>query len=62
MTIYAGLGVSQAIFYFFMGAMFAILTYYTSQRLHKVSLNGKFTNVTLVHGQFVIQSRPQSNA
>ena len=37
MSVYAGLGVSQAIFYFFMGAMFALLTYYASQRLHKVS-------------------------
>lgn len=36
MGIYAGLGVSQALFNFFMGAMFALLTYYASQRLHKV--------------------------
>jgi hypothetical protein len=37
MGVYASIGVSQAIFNFFMGAMFALLTYYASQRLHKVS-------------------------
>jgi hypothetical protein len=43
MGIYAGIGVSQAIFNFSMGAMFALLTYYASQRLHKVSYTNNFT-------------------
>ena len=38
MAIYGGLGISQALFNFFMGAMFVSLTYYTSQWLHKVSI------------------------
>ncbi|KAF7976598.1 hypothetical protein HWV62_6090 [Athelia sp. TMB] len=38
MGIYAGLGVSQAIFAFAMGASFALLTYYASQRLHRASI------------------------
>jgi hypothetical protein len=37
MGIYGGIGVSQALVNFSMGAMFALLTYYASQRLHKVS-------------------------
>lgn len=35
MGIYAALGVSQALFTFTMGAAFAMLTYFASQRLHK---------------------------
>ncbi|KAF8150782.1 ABC transporter [Crassisporium funariophilum] len=38
MGIYAGLGVSQAIASFLMGATFAMLTYFASQRLHKDSI------------------------
>lgn len=37
MGVYSGLGISQALSNFFMGAMFASLTYYASQRLYKVS-------------------------
>ncbi|KAG0695501.1 ABC transporter [Suillus ampliporus] len=36
--IYAALGVSQALTMFMMGAMFALLTYYASQQLHRRSL------------------------
>ncbi|KIJ66691.1 hypothetical protein HYDPIDRAFT_26121 [Hydnomerulius pinastri MD-312] len=35
MGIYAALGVSQALTMFFMGAVFALLTYYASQKLHE---------------------------
>lgn len=38
MGIYAGLGVSQAFFSFCMGAMFSLLTYFASQRLHKAAI------------------------
>ncbi|KAL1740116.1 P-loop containing nucleoside triphosphate hydrolase protein [Schizophyllum fasciatum] len=38
MGIYAGLGVAQAIFTFLMGCCFAMLTYFSSQRLHKWSI------------------------
>ena len=38
MGIYAGLGVGQAIAMFFMGCCFAMLTYFSSQRLHKWSI------------------------
>ncbi|CAK5275397.1 unnamed protein product [Mycena citricolor] len=38
MAIYAVLGVSQAITFFFMGSSFALLTYYASQNLHKSAL------------------------
>jgi hypothetical protein len=37
MGIYAFLGVAQAIAFFIMGSMFALLTYFASQSLHKVS-------------------------
>ena len=36
MGIYAGLGVSQAVAAFLMGAAFALLTYFASQTMHKV--------------------------
>jgi hypothetical protein len=39
MGIYAALGVSQAIFSFAMGATFALLTYFASQRLHKGAIS-----------------------
>ncbi|KAF9484355.1 ABC transporter [Pholiota conissans] len=35
MGIYAALGVSQAVFAFLMGAMFALMTYFASRRLYK---------------------------
>lgn len=38
MGIYAGLGVSQAIFFFFMGALFALLTFIASKKLHNDAL------------------------
>ncbi|KIM84372.1 hypothetical protein PILCRDRAFT_96946 [Piloderma croceum F 1598] len=38
MGIYGGIGVSQAVVNFTMGAMFALLTYYASQRLHKAAI------------------------
>ena len=38
MGIYAALGVAQAITLFFMGCCFAMLTYFSSQRLHKWSI------------------------
>ncbi|KAG2017864.1 ATP-binding cassette transporter [Coprinopsis cinerea AmutBmut pab1-1] len=38
MGIYAALGVGQAIFAFLMGATFALLTYFASQRLHKAAI------------------------
>ncbi|KAF8969223.1 ABC transporter [Flammula alnicola] len=38
MGVYAGLGVAQAVASFFMGATFALLTYFASQRLHKVAI------------------------
>ncbi|RXW24280.1 hypothetical protein EST38_g1589 [Candolleomyces aberdarensis] len=38
MGIYAGLGVGQAVAAFIMGAAFALLTYFASQRLHKGSI------------------------
>ncbi|KZP02968.1 hypothetical protein FIBSPDRAFT_769650 [Athelia psychrophila] len=38
MGVYAGLGVSQAIFSFAMGASFALLTYYASQSLHRMAI------------------------
>lgn len=37
MGIYAGLGASQALGFFFMGMMFAFLTYFASRQLHRVS-------------------------
>ncbi len=37
MGIYAMLGILQAIGFFVMGSMFAVLTYFASQRLHSVS-------------------------
>ncbi|KAH9902793.1 P-loop containing nucleoside triphosphate hydrolase protein [Cubamyces lactineus] len=39
MGIYAGLGVSQAVFFFMMGSTFAILTYYSSKSLHRAAIN-----------------------
>ncbi|TFK46118.1 ABC transporter [Heliocybe sulcata] len=39
MGIYAGLGVSQAITFFFMGSMFAFLTYFASRQLHRAAIN-----------------------
>jgi hypothetical protein len=39
MGIYAAFGCSQALFSFFMGSTFALLTYFASQKLHKVFLN-----------------------
>lgn len=36
MGIYAGLGIAQAVATFTMGTTFALLTYFASQRLHKV--------------------------
>jgi hypothetical protein len=36
MGIYAGLGLSQAVAAFLMGAAFALLTYFASQTMHKV--------------------------
>ena len=42
MGIYAALGVSQSLTMFFMGASFAILTYFASQKLHEVSLRSLF--------------------
>ena len=39
MGIYAALGVGQAVAAFLMGAAFALLTYFASQRLHKVGDN-----------------------
>ncbi|KAI5833117.1 hypothetical protein K523DRAFT_413569, partial [Schizophyllum commune Tattone D] len=38
MGIYAALGVAQAVTLFFMGCCFAMLTYFSSQRLHKWSI------------------------
>ncbi|KAF8907317.1 ABC transporter [Gymnopilus junonius] len=38
MGIYAGLGVSQALFSFVMGATFALLTYFASQSLHRAAI------------------------
>ncbi|TFK40264.1 ABC transporter [Crucibulum laeve] len=38
MGIYAGLGVAQAAASFLMGSMFAMLTYFASQRLHKSAI------------------------
>jgi hypothetical protein len=37
MGIYAFLGVAQAIAFFAMGSMFALLTFFASQQLHKVN-------------------------
>ncbi|EPQ54017.1 ABC transporter [Gloeophyllum trabeum ATCC 11539] len=39
MGIYAALGVSQAISFFFMGSMFAYLTYFASRQLHRAAIN-----------------------
>ncbi|EIW84207.1 ABC transporter [Coniophora puteana RWD-64-598 SS2] len=39
MGIYAGLGVSQALTMFFNGALFAMLTYFASQKLHARAIN-----------------------
>jgi hypothetical protein len=36
MGVYAAFGCSQAVFSFFMGSTFALLTFFASQRLHKV--------------------------
>ena len=38
MGIYAALGVSQAITFFMMGATFALLTYFSSQALHRAAI------------------------
>ncbi|KZT73163.1 hypothetical protein DAEQUDRAFT_808686 [Daedalea quercina L-15889] len=38
MGIYAGLGVGQAVFFFFMGSGFAMLTYLASKKLHSDAL------------------------
>ncbi|OSD06330.1 P-loop containing nucleoside triphosphate hydrolase protein [Trametes coccinea BRFM310] len=38
MGIYAGLGVAQAVFFFFMGATFATLTYFSSKALHRAAI------------------------
>nr|VWO99753.1 Phosphate:H symporter (Phosphate:H symporter, variant) [Ganoderma boninense] len=38
MGIYAGLGISQAITFFMMGATFASLTYFASQTLHRAAI------------------------
>ncbi|KII89764.1 hypothetical protein PLICRDRAFT_39929 [Plicaturopsis crispa FD-325 SS-3] len=38
MGIYAGLGVAQAVSFFFMGSCFAALTYFASQRLHQLAI------------------------
>ncbi|KAG7451066.1 ABC transporter [Guyanagaster necrorhizus] len=39
MGIYAMLGVAQALAFFVMGSMFAILTYFASQRLHSLAVD-----------------------
>jgi hypothetical protein len=39
MAIYAAFGCSQALFSFFLGATIALLTFFASQKLHKVFLN-----------------------
>ncbi|KAF5382133.1 hypothetical protein D9615_004305 [Tricholomella constricta] len=39
MGIYAFLGVAQAIAFFIMGSMFALLTYFASQSLHKAAID-----------------------
>jgi hypothetical protein len=36
MGIYAALGLAQALAFFLMGSMFALFTYFASQRLHRV--------------------------
>lgn len=36
--VYAGLGVAQTLTFFMMGACFALLTYFASQRLHKIAI------------------------
>jgi hypothetical protein len=38
MGVYAALGLGQAVSAFLMGATFALLTYFASQRLHKVAI------------------------
>jgi len=38
MAIYAGLGVAQALIFFFMGASFSVLAYFASRALYRVSL------------------------
>ncbi|KAJ7104127.1 P-loop containing nucleoside triphosphate hydrolase protein [Mycena belliarum] len=38
MAIYAALGVLQAMLYFVMGTLFAVLSYYASQELHRVAI------------------------
>lgn len=39
MGIYAMLGILQAIGFFVMGSMFAVLTYFASQRLHSLAVD-----------------------
>ncbi|KAF8656809.1 hypothetical protein AX16_002359 [Volvariella volvacea WC 439] len=39
MGLYASLGVAQAVAAFFMGATFAMLTYFASQRLHRAAIH-----------------------
>ena len=39
MGIYAALGVSLALGFFFMGLIFALITYYASRNLHQGALN-----------------------
>ena len=46
MGIYAGLGVGQAVFFFFMGSGFAMLTYIASKKLHNVSYRGRTSVLT----------------
>ena len=46
MGIYAGLGVGQAVFFFFMGSGFAMLTYIASKKLHNVSSHGHTSVLT----------------
>ncbi|KAG5653385.1 hypothetical protein H0H81_000772 [Sphagnurus paluster] len=41
MGIYAALGVSQAVASFLMGSMFALLTYFASQSLHRVGVHNQ---------------------
>jgi len=38
MGIYAALGITQAIGFFLLGAIFSFITYFGSQALHRVSL------------------------
>ena len=52
MGVYASLGVAQAFGAFLMGATFAILTYFASQNLHKVSAISLLTLFYLLTSSF----------